>query len=119
MALGMPFKGWLVISKETGEIAVLEIPEDQSDAAKITLANLEKTIEALKSPVFPGRCFEDQPETYKKKPTGNRVLGKTCEYCAFKRTCWPELQYLPAQASTAANPTYRYYTHVENKNEAS
>lgn len=117
VALEKPFGGWIAVNKETGEFAVLEMPEHDIDAGRIGIVQgMEYTVRALESDQKPPRAFEDVPETYRKKPTGNRVLARACNYCDFKQVCWPGVQYLPAQASTSSDPAYKYYTHVEAKN---
>jgi hypothetical protein len=119
IALGKPFGGWLVINKESGEFAVLEMPEDDlTSGRQETLDKMTATVEVLKSDEKPPRQFEDVPEKHNKKPTGNRMLSMTCKYCDFKAACWPDLQHLPAQMSTARSPDYRWYTHVESSREA-
>lgn len=119
MAIGKPFKGWLAVSKETGEVAALEVPEEFKDSAPDTVKMLERKITLLDSPEFPGREFEDVPEMFKRKVTGNRHLCSTCGYCPWKNHCWPNLQHKPIQSSTASDPAWRYYTHIEAVDEAS
>lgn len=116
MAIGKPFKGWLAVSKETGEVAALEVPEEFKDSAPDTVKMLETKIAKLESKEFPGRDFEDVPETFKRKPTGNRHLNTACSYCQFRHSCWPNLQHKPIQKSTASDPSWRYYTHIEADN---
>lgn len=116
MAMGKPFKGWLVVSKETGDIAALEVPEEFKDSASDTVAMLERKITLLDSPEFPGREYEDVEETFKKSKTGNRILGKTCSYCQFRHTCWPDLKLAPITNSKAAQPELREYTYIDPKN---
>ena len=114
------FAGWLVVNKSTGEICVTEVPEYQyQELHDASIQRIKGTVATLDSDAPFERCFEDQPETFRKKSTGNRVLGTTCGFCQFKQTCWPGLQYLPDQMSKAASPTWKYYTHVEPKEEES
>lgn len=114
MAIKKPFKGWLCVSKETGEVAALEVPEGFKDSAHETVTMLEHKVKALESKEFPGREFEDVPEKFKKKLTGNRHLGTACSYCPYKASCWPTLQHKPIQSSTASDPSWRWYTHIES-----
>ena len=62
------------------------------------------------------RQFEDVEEFFNRKPTGNRVLAKECTFCAYKKPCWENLQYLPQKESKAMNPKYFWYTKVKEEN---
>ena len=62
------------------------------------------------------RCFTDVEEVFYKKPTGNRILGKECTFCAYKKPCWGDIQYLPQTESKAMNPKYFWYTKVKEEN---
>ena len=83
-----------------------------NDAKKSAIAKLAKmglTEEEVLA------LFEDEEETFNKKPTGNRVLGLECRFCAYKKPCWgKELQYLPQQQSKALNPKWVWYTKLDN-----
>ena len=86
------------------------------EANKI-LEQVEKDLHILNSDAPFKRLFEDEEETFNKKPTGNRVLGRECTFCAYKKTCWENLEYLPQQQSKAINPKYYWYTKVDNRKE--
>ena len=62
------------------------------------------------------RCYDDVAETFRSKPTGNRVLGFVCSYCPYKLPCWgrDKLQLLPQQQSKGKNPKWVWYTSVTN-----
>ena len=79
--------------------------------------SLEKNLKALNNNEPFKRQFEDIDETFNGKVTGNKVLGKECSFCSYKKTCWEGLQYLPQQQSKAMNPKYFWYTKVENPKE--
>ena len=50
-----------------------------------------------------------------KKPTGNKVLGRECSFCPYKRPCWGnQLQYLPQQQSKGKSPKWFWYTQINN-----
>lgn len=114
---GKPFGGWIVVDKSTGEWAVCQTPEYDEVHDK-ALKDIEETVQTIDSGAPFKRCFDDQPETFRGKPTGNRVLGDTCGFCEFKYTCWPGLQHKPQAASSAKSPPYKFYTHIE-ENEKS
>jgi len=65
------------------------------------------------------RCYDDIAETFRSKPTGNRVLGFVCSYCPYKLPCWgrDKLQLLPQQQSKGKNPKWVWYTAVTNPRE--
>ena len=65
------------------------------------------------------RCYDDIAETFRSKPTGNRVLGFVCSYCPYKLPCWgrDKLQLLPQQQSKGKNPKWVWYTSVTNPKE--
>ncbi len=111
---GKPFGGWICVCKEDGRWAVLEITDSEyngfrDDALRILAAN----IKAVDNPF--ARAFTDEAETFRKVPTGNRVLKYTCGMCAYKWKCWPALKQLPALASEAKNPSLTYYTEIDKK----
>lgn len=121
---GKRFAGWIAVSKESGEIALLEVPKNAAEQLKPTaMENIRGTVAAVKSddtataPI--DRCFNDEAETYRKKPTGNRVLGMTCSYCPYKWTCWPGLRLEKQRASVAQSPKMVYYTHIADHDSAS
>tara|TARA_R100001460_G_scaffold61702_2_gene101836 strand:+ start:1330 stop:2226 length:897 start_codon:yes stop_codon:yes gene_type:complete len=109
------FGGWIAINKSTGEWAITETPLSDEKYSKDAIELAQKNIEALESNAPFKRMFEDEEETFNKKPTGNRVLGLECRFCAYKKPCWgKELQYLPQQQSKALNPKWVWYTKLDN-----
>jgi hypothetical protein len=60
-------------------------------------------------------CYEAVDETFRGKPTGNKVLGFVCSYCPYKLPCWGSgLKLLPQQQSKGKNPKWVWYTEVNN-----
>ena len=104
---GIEAGGWIAVNKESGEIKIC--PADPADedfyVGKITA--VAKLYKEANSSNF-ARNFSDVEETWYKKPTGNRKLGKECTFCDFKYACWPELQHLRNPKSKSA---WAYYTH--------
>jgi hypothetical protein len=115
--LRKPFRGWVAVSKETGEFSVLEVPQaDRKEARAAALDKATETIRDLESGAPFRRCFEDEPEKFKGRETGNRVLGMSCKYCPFKWSCWETLEYERQTASKAASPPFMYYTYIAPEN---
>jgi len=106
-ANGMPFGGWIVINKSTGEWKFIEA--DNSVADEYTEV-IKDTIEYIATDKPFSRCFEEIDETFRGKVTGNKYIAKNCIYCDYKFKCWPTLQYRRVEASQAKNKPWRYYT---------
>lgn len=120
-ARGLPPGGWIVINKETGEVKVVEVPWDYHADMQKALDTITNNVNILlaSDSVFV-RKFSDHDETRYKKPTGNKILKSPCIFCKFKFSCWPNLKHLPDTSSTAASPTYKYYTEINpNANQDS
>ena len=110
------FGGWIAINKSTGEWAVCETPASIDEHKKNALKIAKDNVKAIKNNVEFKRCYTDIAETFRTKPTGNRVLGFVCSYCPYKLPCWgrDKLQLLPQQQSKGKNPKWVWYTEVNN-----
>ena len=109
------FGGWIVINKSTGEWTVCETPASVEEHKSKAIKTAEENIKALKSSKPFIKCYSDIPETFRSKPTGNRVLGFVCSYCPYKLPCWGSgLKLLPQQQSKGKNPKWVWYTSVTN-----
>lgn len=115
---GSKFGGWIAVNKETGEVAVLEIPDDYTyiHRHQEALNRIEETAKAITSKQPFKRLFTDEPEVYYKNKTGNRILPSVCAYCSFRRACWPDTQYRPTLASKGKNPKWVHYTYIDEEN---
>ena len=113
------FGGWIVINKSTGEWLVTETPTEDEQWKGLAMNLAKDNLTALDKGKPFRRCFSDIEETFRKIPTGNRVLGIVCSFCPYKFPCWGEnkLQYLPQQQSKGKNPKWVYYTEVNNPRE--
>mgnify|MGYP003644487627 FL=1 len=86
--------GWWVVNKVNGQFKYVTAET----------ANVEEVMESIKGTVdyinndepFE-RCFKAEPETFRKKASGNMKLCKTCSWCDHKKKCWPELKQLPSK----------------------
>jgi hypothetical protein len=113
------FGGWIVVNKSTGEWAVCETPASVEEHKKKALNTAKDNYKAIKEGKPFKRCYTDVAETFRTKPTGNRVLGFVCSYCPYKLPCWgrDKLQLLPQQQSKGKNPKWVWYTSVTNPRE--
>ena len=112
------FGGWIVINKSTGEWTVCETPFAVEEHKQKALKLAKDNFKALKDNVPFKKCYDDVAETFRSKPTGNRVLGFVCSYCPYKLPCWgSKLQLLPQQQSKGKNPKWVWYTAVTNPKE--
>ena len=105
--------GWILVNKSSGEMKVINVPEDYEKYQKQALINMQHRLDNIDKEFV--RSFEDIEEKFKKKSTGNRILGTVCGFCEFKFRCWPGLKVLPALVSTAKNPGLKYYSKVDEK----
>jgi len=110
------FGGWIVINKSTGEWVVCETPALHKEYKDKAIATAKNNIKAIKKGEPFKRCYDDVAETFRSKPTGNRVLGTVCSFCPYKLPCWgsDRLQLLPQQQSKGKNPKWIWYTSVTN-----
>ena len=113
------FGGWIAINKSTGEWTVCETPASVDEHKQKALKLAKDNFNALKEGKPFKRCYDDVAETFRTKPTGNRVLGFVWSYCPYKLPCWgrDKLQLLPQQQSKGKNPKWVWYTSVTNPKE--
>lgn len=116
LASGIPMGGWIVIDKSSGKIKVAEIP--QSEQEKILEASLSaitnKVVYITNGYDLP-ECKGVEDETWYGKSTGNQVLNSSCTFCAYKTKCHASCEYRPSLVSTAKNPKWEYYVHIDKK----
>lgn len=89
--------GWWVVNKANGGIKY--VPADNLDM-EAELENIKQTVETVNANEFK-RCFEPEPEFYKRKPTGNMLRPKGCKFCDYRYECWPTLTEEPSRVSIA------------------
>ncbi len=107
-ALGKRAGGWWVINKANGQFKYT--PADNLDLEK-EVQKLSNNAKTLKENKFK-RCFEPVIETFRGKPTGNKILGSECSFCRFKHVCWETLQELPSLMSQAKEPKIVSYIEI-------
>ncbi len=114
-SLKLPFGGWIVVNKSTGEWTVCETPVADNEYRIKALSLAINNAKALKNNEPFKKCYEDIEETFRSKKTGNRVLGTVCSFCPYKLPCWgSKVQLLPQQQSQGKNPKWVWYTEVNN-----
>ena len=112
---GKNFGGWIAINKSTGEWTVCETPALHDEYKKVALDKAKENFKALQNGVPFKRNYDSIEETFRGKPTGNKVLGFACSFCPYKLPCWgSKLQLLPQQQSKGKNPKWVWYTEVNN-----
>jgi hypothetical protein len=103
--------GWWVVNKATGEFKYVAAEGiDVQEAAENTKALAEKLTENKFE-----RCYEAQEETYRKKPTGNTILGRECQWCSYRYKCWPGLKEIPSLVSQAEDKPIVSYVTIDEK----
>lgn len=112
-ALGVEPGGWWVINKGTGEFKYVSA-WDMSVERQDIVDSIEQKLDKLEQNKFE-RCFEPVEETFRKKPTGNKVLAEECGWCKYRYKCWPSIQELPSLASQAKNPPIVAYIEIADE----
>ena len=113
-ANNLPFGGWIVINKSTGEWAVVDAPEDDGSERKRVLHQAEDIIKVVKRADFKKAKLKDDWETYKKDGeiirTKNRLMPKLCSFCEYKKHCWQDARLESRITSKAKSPPQVWYT---------
>lgn len=100
--------GWWVINKATGEFKYVSASDMDVDTE---IKKIESTTKKVTENRFE-RCFEAQDETFYNKPTGNKILGTTCSFCAYRFECWDNLKEIPSLVSQAKSPRIVPYVSI-------
>ena len=99
--------GWWVVNKGNGQFKY--VPADIDIEKEISI--LDKKMNKLIENKFE-RSFEEEEELFRSKPTGNKILCKTCSFCSYRKECWSTLQELPSLVSKAQNKKTVPYTYI-------
>lgn len=78
---------FFAINKVDGDLCLMRLPEYivKENPPKERIAHLK---DVLASDNPPPICYEPVPDG----KSGNMKLATGCSYCAFKKTCWPEVR---------------------------
>lgn len=107
--LGVDVGGWWVVNKGNGDFKYVSAQEmDVKEVNK----KIKKTIDYINKDRPFKRCYEAQPETYRKVASGNYVLPRGCTFCKYKKDCWDTLQELPSLVSNAKEPPMVQYVSL-------
>jgi len=107
-ASGKRAGGWWVVNKATGNFKY--VPADGIDV-DTEVAKIDETCKTVEENVFK-RCFEAEPEMFRGKPTGNKVLNTHCGFCSYRYDCWSTLEERPAVKSQARVPKITNYVEI-------
>ncbi len=109
----LPFGGWIVINKSTGEWAVVDAPNDIEERKRV-IKQANTIVKTVKKADFKKVKFKDDWETYKKDGeiirTKNRVMPKICSFCEYKKYCWENARLENKITSKAKSPPQVWYT---------
>jgi hypothetical protein len=113
---GLPFGGWIVVDKSSGEIQFVQAPDNQEDDRKQYIALAADNVRKLQE----GHTFKTPPmkpekETYRVKgtviETGNKLLNKQCTFCGYRQECWPKaIQHPKVTSKAKMKPLTWYHT---------
>tara|TARA_R100001460_G_scaffold29909_3_gene59223 strand:+ start:8925 stop:9782 length:858 start_codon:yes stop_codon:yes gene_type:complete len=107
-ASGKRAGGWWVVNKATGDFKYVPADGINVDAE---VAKIDETCKIVEENVFK-RCFEAEPEMFRGKPTGNKVLNTHCGFCSYRYDCWSTLEERPAIKSQARVPKITNYVEI-------
>jgi len=94
VAAGKKVGGWWVVNKANGQHKYVSAKHVD---VELVLDKIRETYDYLENDEPLQRQYTDEPETYRKKTSGNRVLCRECNFCSFKKSCWPDYQELPSK----------------------
>ena len=119
-ATGLPFGGWIVINKSSGEVAVVEAPDWQANDRKEYMADAKEQIKVLTDESLEFKVpFKDIFEVYKQDGqevrTGNKLLPKPCTMCGYKAHCWKDAVVHDKITSKAKQPPQVWYSRLKRK----
>ena len=119
-ATGLPFGGWIVINKSSGEVTVVEAPDWQANDRKEYMADAKERIKILTDESLEFKVpFKDIFEVYKQDGqevrTGNKLLPRPCNMCGYKAHCWKDAVVHDKITSKAKQPPQVWYSRLKRK----
>lgn len=114
----LPFGGWIVINKSTGEWEVVDAPESTEERDRV-LQQANDIVKTVKKADFKKVKLKDDWETYRQSGemvrTKNRIMPKLCSFCEYKKHCWENAEYRTKITSKAKSPPQVWYTRFAQK----
>tara|TARA_R100000388_G_scaffold72424_1_gene52532 strand:- start:2568 stop:3461 length:894 start_codon:yes stop_codon:yes gene_type:complete len=119
-AVGLPFGGWIVVNKSSGQVAMVEVPDWSQEDKESYLKDAEERVRFLSDPnVKPFKPYKAEAETYKVSgeivKTGNTVLPQECSMCGYRSYCWPNAILHDRVTSRAKSPPQVWYSTLKKK----
>lgn len=114
-AKGKPMGGWIVINKASGEVLAVRA-EPTPDQIKQIEARINYTERAISTDLPFKRGFQEDIETFRKKPTGNMTVPLPCTFCSYMHTDWPDAVRKPQAMSEAKNKKSIWYSKFTEQN---
>ena len=116
----LPFGGWIVVDKSSGEIQFVQAPDEQSDDRAEYLKLAQDNIEKLNSGyVFKRPPMKPEEECFTLKGqkiyTGNKLLNKQCTFCGYRAECFPNAIQHPKVTSRAKMKPLTWYHTLKVK----
>lgn len=114
-AKGVKAGGWIIVDKSSGDVKVLEVPDNQDAYKDIILRMAKEKVKTLNDPTVKEvqKQFHPIPERFKKKFTGKYVLDKACTFCSHKFECWPSARLDENTLSEAKEKPLKWYVDKE------
>ena len=104
--------GWWVVNKANGKFKYISAEGIDIDKE---IDYIKDTVKTVNKNEFK-RCFNFEDELFYGKPTGNKILGKTCGFCDFRFSCWTSLEEKPSKVSKAKEPKIVPYLNLSKEN---
>ena len=118
-SMKMPFGGWIVVNKSSGEILEVPVPDWSQDDKQRYLDDAANRVRILLDKDSPFVKFSPEDETYRRSgeiiKTGNKVLPRNCGFCGYRAHCWPDAIIHDKITSKAKNPPRVWYTKLKKK----
>lgn len=116
----LPFGGWIVVDKSSGEIQFVQAPDVQDHDSEEFLAIAADNIKKLNSGhVFKRPPMKPEDECYtvrgEKIYTGNKLLNKQCTFCGYRAECFPKAIQHPKVTSKAKSKPLAWYHTLKVK----
>ena len=110
-ASGKKVGGWWVVNKANGHFKYVPARGLELDKE---VSKIERNVNTVNANVFK-RCFDAEEETFRGKPTGNKVLNQNSKFCSYRFDCWSGLIEKPAVKSQAKQPRMVAYVHLNEE----